>query len=593
LAKSVEVVTKGRETCGYALTSEAEGYHSGLLPLAAGTQYKFRLNGTDLVPDPASRFQPEGPFGWSEVINPQFPWTDRNWEGIKPGREVIYEMHIGTFTSEGSFAAAQRELEELGKIGITLVELMPVADFPGEFGWGYDGVNLFAPCRLYGRPEDFRRFVDTAHAVGVGVILDVVYNHLGPSGNFLAAFSDTYFNPRRPTEWGDSINFDAEGNGPVREFFLTNVAYWMSEFHLDGLRLDATQSIHDESEPHILTEIGRVARANATMRHTSLMAENEPQDSTLVAPREARGHALDSMWNDDFHHTAVVALTGRREAYYHDYLGTAQELLSAAKYGFLYQGQYYAWQKQNRGRAALRCEPKHFITYLENHDQVANTSYGLRLHQMTSPARWRAMTAFWLLCFEKPLLFQGQEFGSSAPFLFFADHAKDLAEKVRVGRADFLSQFQGIAASHPKSFLAVPDDRLTFSRCKLDHSERTRNAAAYALHEDLLRLRREDPVFSGGSKAGLDGSILSAHAFLVRLFGADEQDRLLLVNLGAELRYASIAEPLFAPPQDADWQMTFSSEDVRYGGAGGPQPNSGGSWTVTAESTTVFEARKR
>jgi maltooligosyltrehalose trehalohydrolase len=324
------------------------------------------------------------------VIDPDaFTWTDTRWPGVAREGQVVYEMHIGTFTTAGTWQAAAQELPELARAGITVVEVLPVADFAGDFGWGYDGVDFFAPTRLYGRPEDFRAFVDRAHSVGVGVILDVVYNHFGPDGNYLGQFSADYASTRHRTDWGASINFDGDGSAAVREFFVSNAGYWIDEFHLDGLRLDATQDIHDDSPEHVLMAIAHRARARAGPRSVLLVAENEPQDARLVRPVAAGGYGLDALWNDDFHHSARVALTGRAEAYYSDYAGTPQEMISAVKRGYLYQGQRYAWQEKRRGRPAGDIAPTSFVNFIQNHDQVAN-SWRARGHQLTSPGQYRA-----------------------------------------------------------------------------------------------------------------------------------------------------------------------------------------------------------
>jgi maltooligosyltrehalose trehalohydrolase len=293
-----------------------------------------------------------------------------------------------------------------------------VAEFAGRFGWGFDGVDLYPPTRLYGAPDDMRAFVDAAHRIGLGVILDVVYNHLGPSGNYLPQFSERYFSDKYGTEWGEPFNYDGEDSAPVREFIVANAGYWIAEFHLDGLRLDATQSMHDASPEHVLAAIGREARRAAGPRSIVLVAENEPQETRLVRPPEEGGYGLDALWNDDFHHSAMVALTGRSEAYYSDTRGEPQELISAVKYGYLFQGQHYDWQRDRRGTPAWGLAPTAFVTFLQNHDQVANSAHGLRGHELTSPGRWRAMTALLLLSPGTPMLFQGQEFSASAPFLF-------------------------------------------------------------------------------------------------------------------------------------------------------------------------------
>ncbi|MGH7341775.1 MAG: alpha-amylase family glycosyl hydrolase, partial [Candidatus Rokuibacteriota bacterium] len=346
----------------------------------------------------------------------------------------------------------------------------------------YDGVALFAPTRLYGEPDDFRRFVDRAHALGLGVILDVVYNHAGPDGSFLKAFSPEYFTDRYANEWGEAINFDGPGAGPVREFFVSNAAYWTDEFHLDGLRLDATQTIHDRSPEHVITAIAGAARAAARGRDLVIIAENEPQDVRLVRPSAAGGYGIDGLWNDDFHHTARVALTGRTEAYFTDYQGTPQELISAVKWGFLYQGQRYRWQGKGRGTPTFGLDPAAFVTYLQNHDQIANSTNGRRGHQLAGPAKWRAMTAVLLLLPGLPMLFQGQEFSASAPFLFFADFDDRTNAAVREGRAAFLSQFPSAVAYQQVAALDDPAAPRTFERCKLNPIERVDHVEARALH---------------------------------------------------------------------------------------------------------------
>jgi maltooligosyltrehalose trehalohydrolase len=586
-SREVLVVSDGRSV---ALAAEGDGYFSGAAALGPGSRYQFQLaDGDRLYPDPASRFQPDGPHGASEVIDPAaFAWSDVGWPGAQLEGQIVYEMHAGTFTREGTWTAAARELPELARLGITMVEIMPVADFDGRFGWGYDGVDLFAPTRLYGRPDDLRDFVDRAHAAGIAVLLDVVYNHLGPSGNYLRAFSPAYFTDKYENEWGDAINFDGAGSAAVRELFQSNAEYWIDEFHFDGLRFDATQQIFDDSSEHILQAIARTARAAAGARSIVLVAENEPQETRLVRPIEQGGYGLDALWNDDFHHSAIVGVTGRGEAYYSDTCGNPQEFVSAAKYGYLFQGQHYAWQRQPRGTPSFGLSPAHFVVYLQNHDQVANSARGLRGHQLTSPARWRAITALTLLSPSTPMLFQGQEFSASAPFLYFADFESELAAAVRKGRAEFLTQFPSIVDVEARSTLDDPSSVSTFERCKLDFAERERHADAYRLHEDLLRLRRADPTFSKPRAQPVDGAVLSAHAFMLRFFGGDDGDRVLIVNLGSDLNRPSIAEPLLAPPVDREWSVIWSSEDPRYGGTGMPDLWPKGCWHIPAESAVVL-----
>jgi maltooligosyltrehalose trehalohydrolase len=586
----VEVVFENG-AAGAVLAPEGNGYFSGDVSAARpGALYRFRLDdGPTPYPDPVSRFQPQGPHGPSEVVDPSaFAWTDNDWRGAGLKGQVIYEMHIGTFTKEGTFEAAARELKELADLGVTVLEVMPVADFVGRFGWGYDGVNLFAPTRLYGRPDDFRRFVDQAHAVGLGVILDVVYNHFGPDGNYISQFAQDYFSPKYKTDWGEAIHFDGPNAGPVREYFVANAGYWVDEFHIDGLRLDATQQIYDASPDHILAAIGRRVREAARGRATLIVAENEPQHVRLVRPLDKGGYGLDALWNDDYHHSALVALTGRNEAYYTDYLGRAQEFVSAVKYGYLYQGQRYAWQKKRRGTPALDLPAPHFVVFLENHDQVANSSRGLRTHFLTDRGRHRALTALTLLAPGTPMLFQGQEFAASCPFLYFADFPDELAKLVREGRAQELKQFRSLIVFEEQAPLADPADPRTFERCKLDFSERQKHAEAYALHRDLLKLRREDPVFHAQKPRGVDGAVLSPEAFVLRFFGDDGDDRLLVVNLGRDLHLDPSPEPLLAPPENKVWDTLWSSEHPRYGGIGTSRLDTEVNWRLPGHAAVAL-----
>ena len=576
-----------------ALSAEADGYWSGYIKEArAGMLYRYRLD-SGSYPDPASRSQPRGPHGDSQIVDPAvFAWSDEKWRGVRREGQIIYEMHIGTFTHEGTWAAATARLPHLAELGVTLLEVMPVADFPGRFGWGYDGVNLFAPTRLYGAPDDFRRFVDRAHALGLGVILDVVYNHIGPDGNYLRAFAPHYFSERYKTEWGEALNFDDKFAAPVRELFIANAGYWIDEFHLDGLRLDATQSIFDSSKHHLIAAIAARVRESAGARGTYLVGENEPQDARLIRPAERGGHGIDALWNDDFHHSAIVAMTGRNEAYYTDYHGSPQEFISASKWGFLYQGQRYKWQKARRGTPTLDFEPPNFVNFLQNHDQIANSLSGRRIHTVTSAGRLRALTGLLLLGPNTPMLFQGQEFAASTPFLYFADHNPELAKLVAKGREEFLRQFPSIASEDAATLVPNPELEDTFLRCKLDFADCEKHAEVLAMHRDLIRLRKADPLLGKARRGTFDGAVLGTSAFVLRFFGRALDDRLLIVNLGAHVHLDPAPEPLLAPPLGCEWEVAWTSEDPRYGGGGTPALDSEENWHLPAEAAVLLISRE-
>jgi maltooligosyltrehalose trehalohydrolase len=594
-AKDVAVRVHGRNGVSrdLPLTAEAGGYHAALVAgIGAGDRYVYRLDGRDLA-DPASRFQPDGPFGPSQVVDPSlFTWTDTEWRGAALPGQVLYEMHVGTFTDGGTWRSAMVRLPDLAGVGVTALEIMPVSDFPGRFGWGYDGVFPYAPTRLYGSPDDFRAFVDRAHALGLAVILDVVYNHLGPDGCVFSQYAKSYFTSRYSNEWGDALNFDGADAGPVREYFGSNGAYWIDEFHLDGLRLDATQSIHDSSSEHIIAVIGTRARKAAGDRSIILVTENEPQDVRMLRPIQEGGYGLDAAWNDDFHHSAVVALTGRSEAYFTDHRGVPQEFVSAARHGYLFQGQRYGWQKQNRGTPTSGLHPATFVNFTENHDQLANSGNGSRMHLRTAPGRYRAMTALLLLMPGTPMLFQGQEFGASTPFLYFADHNPELAAAVQKGRAEFLAQFQSMASPEMQAQLPKPHDIRTFERCRLKWEEWESHVGHRRLHTDLIALRRNERAFSQQLPGAVEGAVLEHEAFVLRFATPEPSDvRLLIVNLGRDIVAASFAEPLVAPPAGHRWRVAWSSDAPSYGGCGVPAVLRAG-WRIPGHTALVLNAER-
>lgn len=568
------------------MKKEKNGFFSVITDRASeGSLYRFELSKNRLCADPASRYQPYGPEGPSRVINPIFKWTDQNWKGVTPPNHVAYEIHIGTFTQKGTFEEATKELSYIADLGITLIEIMPIAEFPGHFGWGYDGVNLFAPYHLYGDPNDVKAFINKAHKLGIGVILDVVYNHLGPEGNQLPYFAATYLSDQHETDWGKTVNFDTPQS---REFFLTNAAYWIKEFHFDGLRIDATPWFFSSTPKHILEELAQVIKKAGGKRKTLVIGESETQDTKLLRSPHQGGYGFDMLWNDDFHHSAHVRLTGKREAYFTDYLGNSQEFISSLKYGFLYQGQYYNWQKKNRGSPGLDLPFYSMMIFLENHDQIANSGYGRRLHQRADPGNYKALTALFLLAPNTPLIFQGQEFGSSRPFCYFADHSPNLSLIVKKGRKKELAQFPRLGIKEVQKILPNPDEPLTFTQCKLDPTERIKNSQKLAFFKDLIHLKRTDPVFSHSETVKIDGAVLNQDVLLIRFFGPKE-DRLLIVNFGPDLYFNPAPEPLLVPESGKEFDVLWSSESLSYGGEGTPPINIP-SWKILGHSAIVLHS---
>ncbi|WP_075214139.1 malto-oligosyltrehalose trehalohydrolase [Mongoliimonas terrestris] len=570
------------------MTDEGNGWFSASMPgRRAGERYGFRLGDDPAVlPDLASRHQPDGPHGRSALLDHgAFRWTDGDWRGVPLSDAVISEIHIGTFTPEGTFAAAADRLPLLAEVGITVIEVMPLNDFPGRFGWGYDGVGWFAPVGIHGTPDDLKRFVDRAHGLGLAVILDVVYNHLGPDGQYHRRYAAGHFSTRYKNEWGDPLNFDDEGSAGMRALVVESAAAWIRDYHVDGLRFDATQQIFDASPVHVVAEAAAACRAAAPGRHLILLAENTPQDVTVLEPGDAGGQGLDALWNEDFQRAARIAVTGERDAYYSDLAGSPGELVAALRWGFLYHGQRSAWDKAPRGTNAFHVPLHRFIAFLENHDQVANARRGDRLARIGDPAMLAAVTTLLLLGPQTPMLFQGQEFGSSRPFVFFCDHRGDLADAVRKGRKGFLDQFPAVRHG------AIPDPsaEATYRACGLDWGERDRNGALLALHRDLLALRRDDPVFTAPDTAIHVASPMADLA-VMRWFGAGGAgDRLLLLNAGPGRILETLAEPLSAPRPGRPWRMIFSSDDDVYGGRGSaPAIDPDGVWSLPGRSAVVM-----
>jgi maltooligosyltrehalose trehalohydrolase len=488
------------------------GWHELVVAEArAGTRYRFCLPGGQAVPDPASRFNPEDVHGPSEVVDPDgYRWNDSGWRGRPWHEAVVYELHVGSFTPEGTYAAAAQRLPELAELGITAVELMPLADFPGRRGWGYDGVLPFAPDAAYGRPEDLKRFVDEAHRLGLTVLLDVVYNHFGPEGNYLGSYCHAFFNPAHQTPWGAAINFDGAHSGWVRQFFVANALYWVEEYHFDGLRLDAVHAIADDSPVHIAVDIARALRAGpGRLRHVHLVLENDANAAWLLA-RDAQGQpsGADAQWNDDFHHAAHVLATGQRDGYYADYADDPVARLGRClAEGFAYQGEASAFREGSpRGEPSAQLPATAFVSFLQNHDQIGNRAFGERLSELAPMARLDVLYACLLLSPHVPLLFMGEELAASAPFLYFCDFGPELAAAVSQGRREEFGRFEAFASEEARARIPDPNAEATFTACRPDWSERERepHTRRLALVRQLLALRRQwvTPRLGGMSSGG-------------------------------------------------------------------------------------------
>jgi maltooligosyltrehalose trehalohydrolase len=585
--RSAVVEIEGRGT--FPLDDLGDGYFGADVPgIGTGDRYWFRIEDGPRLPDLASRCQPEGNDGPSEIVASDFAWTDHTWSGVERQNQVIYELHVGTFTQEGTWRAAMARLEHLADLGVTVLHVMPIGTFKGRFGWGYDTTLPYAPFAPYGTPDDIRAFIDAAHARGIGVILDVVYNHVG-LGDHYRAYSEHYFTDRYENEWGASFNYDGYGAYGVRDFIIGNAVYWIRDFHFDGLRLDAVQAMFDASEEHIVTELTRAVRDAAGPRQVYVLVENQPQQHQMIDPPERGGYGVDAMVSDDFQHAVRVAVTGHNDFYYRDYQGSPQELVSALKYGFLYQGQRSDMRDKAYGTYNLATPAEHFVHFLENHDQVANSARGFRLATLASPARVRAVTSLLLLGPQTPCLFQGQEFGATNPFLYFLGLEGDDARIGAEGRRKSVSNFPSVADPLMQERLPFPADPNTFQSSKLDWAEAERHRGMLALHRDLLAMRRTDAAFSQRSERRIDGAVIGDAALLIRYFTPDPAGhRLLLLNLGRDLQFGVAAEPLFAPPEGHRWAVGWSSEHPDYDGAGRRPIDPTQFWILPSDCALVF-----
>ena len=571
-ARNVEVETypASEAIVRHPMTRDDDGIWSAVAEALPGTLYRYRLNDEWAYPDPYSRSQPEGVHGPSQVIDPSaFRWTDGEWRGLDPETLVIYECHVGAYTPGGTFDALIDQLDQLHALGITALELMPVAEFPGRRNWGYDGVDLFAPSSVYGGPEGLRRLVDAAHARGLGIILDVVYNHLGPDGNYLHVYSQDYFTNRYQTPWGDAVNFDGDNSRWVRNLFAQNALSWFHEYHIDGLRLDATHRLYDESSKHILQELADAVHKGGPLgRRCLLIAEDERNDLRIVLPPDAGGYGLDGLWVDDFHHSLHVLLTEEAKGYLKAFDGTTEEIARLLRVGFLYQSPPAEAGEQPAGVAPG--VPAHQLVYcLQNHDQIGNRPAGRRLGHVIDLEPLKAAVALLVLTPCTPMIFMGDEFAASTPFFYFTDHERELAEQVTAGRQE---EFKDFWSSRDAGRYAIPDSQAedTFLQSKLDLGERgkPRHEGVYRLYRELLHLRRDDPVLRVQDRWRLLAQAPAPALVAVERWDQDERRRLLLVNFGHPLRFDVGEQAWLGDAAALRWRLLLSTAEERFAGPG-------------------------
>ena len=541
-----------------------------------GDQYSFRINGGQEVPDPASRFQPRDIHGPSEVINPRaFDWQDDGWQGRRWEEAVIYELHVGAFSPSGTFSAVADRLDYLADLGISALELMPVADFPGQRNWGYDGVFPFAPDSTYGRPEDLKRLVQGAHAREMMVLLDVVYNHFGPEGNYLNSYAPQFFTDRHCTPWGNGINFDGPHSRAVRDFFIHNALYWLTEYHFDGLRLDAVHAIVDDSTPDILRELADTVRSTVPAnRRVHLILENERnQAHHLQRDKQCRPKTYNAQWDDDVHHALHVLITGERDGYYSDYSEhPSAQLGRCLTQGFAYQGETSAFAGRARGEPSASLPPTAFVSFLQNHDQIGNRAFGERITKLADRHAVRAAMAILLLAPSPPLLFMGEEFGAETPFLFFCDFEKDLADAITAGRRNEFAHFSRFSNPADRERIPDPSSAATFQASRLNWSALTqpRHQDWLEFYRQLLRLRCQHIVSRLPAGCGLTASyeVRGDQGLIAHWYFPDDSKLTLVANLGAK------PMPGLTSPSA---QVIYASEEVSAGALQqGPLPG----WSV-------------
>lgn len=572
-SKRVDVVIESGSQAGeYPLRQEADGFFSGVVTGAgAGTRYRFRIDGDQAYPDPATRYQPEGVHAPSQVVDPDaYQWGDEGWTGIPLEKLVIYELHVGTFTREGTFAAAAERLQALAELGINAIEVMPIANFPGDRNWGYDGVNLFAPATAYGGPDGFKMLVDRAHQLGIAVILDVVYNHVGPEGNYLYAVTNGRFFSKEPqTPWGDSIDYDGPGRVGTRDFVLQNALFWALEYHVDGLRLDATHAIIDESPEHLLQEIAERLHALPD-RPRILIAEDERNERRVITPIAEGGYGLDAVWADDLHHQLRRHAAGDHEGYFAAYTGSMADIVRTLQRGWFYEGQVRPDSGEPRGTSAEGIEPIRFVHCLQNHDQVGNRAFGERLHHEIPLPLYRALSALLLFSPYTPMLWMGQEWAASTPFLYFTDHPPELGKLVTEGRRREFGRFSAFQDESIRDTIPDPQAATSFERSRLnwDEQEAEPHAGVLELYRRLLELRRSAPALQRHDRGSFDVVQLGEGGLAIRRGLPDDPPLLLLCHLSGEITLTPGEYPMLAPPAGRHWSPALVTEEMRFGGTG-------------------------
>lgn len=528
-------------------------YRAKVAGLSAGARYFYRVNGQSDVPDPASRFQPEGVHGPSQVVEAKFTWTDKGWYGVPLRDYVIYELHVGTFTAEGTFEAIIPHLAELKGLGITAIEIMPVNQFPGRRNWGYDGVGLFAVQNSYGGPEGLKRLVNAAHEHGLAMILDVVYNHLGPEGNYLGSFGP-YFTQTYKTPWGPALNFDGPHSDGVRRFFIENALYWQTEFHFDALRLDAVHAIRDIGALPFLSELKQktAARAEELNRRFFLIAETDLNAPRFILPQNLGGYGCDAQWADDFHHCLHVLLTGEKRGYYEDYTGGLQQFAKVWREGYAFTGEYSPYRKAKHGQPTDNTSVQQFVVCAQNHDQVGNRMTGDRLSSLVDFESLKLAAACVLLSPFTPLLFMGEEYGEPAPFQYMVDHGdKDLLEAVRKGRREEFASFIW------NGDVPDPASEATFVRSRLNHSlrEKGNHQKLLQFYRKLLAIRREYRCITSAEKRDV---LVTVEGDLLMVQYKIDPELLLIFSFGSS--------PIALPRSAEGFRVILNSASAEWGG---------------------------